>query len=290
MISVPFWKVESVGNDFVLIHLKDVEQRLGSQSVDDFLRNFSIQASERHFGIGSDGLLAVGMQGGRLIDRMFNPDGTEDFCGNGLRCAAVHARSQGWIRDAVEIVHGGRIVPVAFRGNEVETIIGRASYEPQDVPVRFLTDPERTYRRPAIWQDRNLSLMGSALTTGSTHVVLIVPELPSDELFFKASREIENDPQFPNRTSVIWAKRQSAREIAIRIWERGAGETQGCGTGSSAAAVETMRDQNAGGEVTIHNPGGTLIVSARAWDAPITVSGGAMEVFQGEFLFRPDLA
>jgi diaminopimelate epimerase len=273
--TIPFWKVESVGNDFVLIHLDD-------ESSDDFLRHLAIKTCDRRFGIGGDGLLAIRMEGEVLVDRMFNPDGTEDFCGNGLRCVARHAHSQGWVGSSFVIRHGGQDIPTRIEGDLVSTVVAPASYDPSRIPAKFTDTPEKTFRRMPIWSGSGESVEGSALTTGSTHVVVIGGTV-NDDLFFRASPEIEIDPQFPERTSVIWADEMGPRRIKIRVWERGVGETLGCGTGSAAAAVEFMRRHDIGGTIEVVNPGGIVRVSADSWDAPLTIAGDAVEVYSGEF-------
>lgn len=90
MIQVPFWKVESIGNNFPLFHLDDLGAAGGD--VEAVLPKLAVLASDARFGIGGDGILVVSMEGPDLRLRMFNPDGSEDFCGNGIRCAVVHAR------------------------------------------------------------------------------------------------------------------------------------------------------------------------------------------------------
>src|SRR5438067_8171769 len=99
---IPFYKVESVGNDFVLVERDKV------QDLD--LPQLAIETCKRHFSIGADGLLVVWQEGGDIGLRMFNPDGTEDFCGNGLRCAAVVAHYLGWATEDMTILHGGKTI------------------------------------------------------------------------------------------------------------------------------------------------------------------------------------
>lgn len=280
--SIPFWKVESVGNDFVLVHQGDVDARAGVD-VEGYLRKLAISASERRFGVGSDGLLVIGRAGKDLRLRMFNPDGTEDFCGNGLRCAAVHATAQGWVGEEFVIHHHGIDVPTKVCGEGcIETQLATASYKPEEVPVRFNESPEQTFRRKPLWS--GLDLDASSLTTGSTHTIVWVDQLPGDDEFFHLGPRIENDAQFPERTSVIWAHPSSPMRLEIRIWERGAGETLGCGTGASAAAVDYLRRQNTGGSVEVVSKGGSVRVSAPSWDAPLLVRGTAKELFRGDFL------
>lgn len=214
--------------------------------------------------------------------RMFNPDGSEDFCGNGLRCAAIHARKIGWVGDRFDIDHFGITVPTRIESNEtVETVIGSASYLPQAIPANLDPSMDTVVWMGPTESGETLSLVGSALTTGSAHLVLRVDELPDDELFFRVSPTLETDPRFPERISVIWSKAISLDRLSIRIWERGVGETAGCGTGSSAAAVETFRLRGFGGSIAVENPGGVALVSADSWDSPITVEAPAYEVFSG---------
>ena len=213
---------------------------------------------------------------------MFNPDGTEDFCGNGLRCAALHAHRQGWVGEQFTIRHLGRIVQTLIEDGLIRTELGSASYCAEDIPVRFHEDPQNTFDR-VIWEDGIRSIQGSVLTTGSTHTIIPGP-LPDDATIADLGPKIENAPQFPDRTSVIWVKTAAPMVLAIRIWERGVGETQGCGTGSSAAAVDYLRRTGGGGTVEVRNPGGTVWVTAAAWDAQVSVRGEAREVFEGVWL------
>ena len=273
--------MESVGNDFVLVHQTDVDERAGGD-LELFLRELAISASERRFGVGSDGLLVIGRDGANLKLRMFNPDGTEDFCGNGLRCASVHATLQGWVGEQFVISHHGINVPTRVCGEGcIETQLSVASYEPKDVPAAFHDYPEQTFRRKPLWEGLNLD--ASSLSTGSTHTIVWVDELPGDEEFSELGPRIENDAQFPERTSVMWAKETAPMRIQIRIWERGAGETLGCGTGASAAAVDYLRRQNIGGSVEVVSKGGSVQIAAPSWDAPLLVHGSAKELFKGEF-------
>lgn len=288
--DLPFWKVQSIGNDFVLVHGDDVRRSLDTREEDlgQVLKTLAVTTGAHRFGIGSDGLLMVDRLPSGLAMRMFNPDGTEDFCGNGLRCAAQHAHSIGWVANRFEIVHCGRKIPTELGENgAVKTVIGPASYRGRDVPtvVEELIDSR-------VWSGldsfgKKLDLVGSALTTGSAHLVLAVNALPDDELFLRVSPELENDSRFPERVSVIWAKAVSPELIEIRIWERGVGETAGCGTGSSAAAAEAFRRNRSGGVIHVSNPGGQVRVEAPSWDGLLTVEGPAFEVFAGS-LEMPD--
>lgn len=278
-----FWKVQSIGNDFPLISMPDV-RAISSGASDDFmLTSLSIQMSDRRFGVGGDGLLAYEWEGDAVRLRMFNPDGTEDFCGNGLRCVAWHVHlAQGATRFMIK--HLDREVPVWIEDGRVFTKIGVASYNPDHVPTASMGE----LYNATVWNGMDagmpMNLFGSALTTGSSHVVISTYALPDDDSFKSVSPKIEVDPMYPQRTSVIWRREIEPMKVEIRIWERGVGETQGCGTGSSAAAADYLRGKGKGGRVEVQNPGGTIFISMDRWDAPITVEGTAEQVYEGHFL------
>lgn len=262
MSELKFWKVQSVGNDFVLVH---------DQPAHDWPA-LALQVSRRRYGIGSDGLLVVGQDQGDLTLRMFNPDGTEDFCGNGLRCAAWHARRRGWVGKSFNIRHLGKVVPVTVQGTRVRTVIGAATLDPKAIPVKSAS--------PMVQQAVG-GVEGTAISTGSAHFIVFVDRLPEDKQFLDVSPRIEHDPLFPERVSVIWTQVVDDSTLAVRIWERGAGETLGCGTGASAAVAECFRRRGYAGQVTVRSKGGDLTVEADAWDGPLTIESEAQELFEG---------
>lgn len=295
-MRLPFAKVESIGNDFVLVEASQL-----TSATDEALRVLAIKVCERRFSVGSDGLLIIGPDLAsetehRIVLRMFNPDGTEDFCGNGLRCASLYAQSSGWSGSRTEILHGGKLIDaeVASSGR-VRTELGTASFRPQGVPL----DECSGELFMASLELEDAELVVSSLTTGSTHTVILCDDLPDDPDFQRISSALEHHPLFPMRTSVIWAREKAAHgaltgesqslktqqsilsTLQIRIWERGAGETLGCGTGSAAAAVVQMRRMGLGGTIAVENPGGQVLISADRWDMPISTEGSAQIVYRG---------
>jgi len=278
MRAIEFTKVESIGNDFVLVDADAFPS-------DRDLRAFVVGACARRLGIGSDGLLALrkGPGPGELDLRMFNPDGTEDFCGNGLRCAARYAVDRGWVGGEFVIHHLGRDVEVSTACDLVSTTIGVATFEPTHVPLAASKE----------LFDGCLDVAGetltvSALSTGSTHTVIFVDALPSDARFLALSPLIENHELFPQRTSVIWTQHVGDLSLRLRIWERAVGETLGCGSGSSAAAAVLARKLGRGGTVQVESRGGTVRVSMEDWRSPITVAGTARVVYTGEWPIATD--
>lgn len=273
---IPFVKVQSVGNDFVLVE---------ARHAGDDLASLALRMCARHTSIGSDGLLIVKpIDRTRIMMRMFNPDGTEDFCGNGLRCAAVYADEEGWVDPSGFVIeHFGRDVPSRVTGSSARTVLGKASFRAADVP--WGTEAQANEE----WFQRELSSgtwagPATLVSTGSTHTILLVDELPDDLTVSRLGAQLEHHPIFPQRTSVIWAQRIGNDHLKLRIWERGVGETLGCGTGSSAAAVTMGRlDSSGPRRIRVDNPGGTVWVSFTDWNADIEVEGDAFRVYSGEY-------
>lgn len=275
MAQIPFWKLQAIGNDFPLFHASDLE------GVD--LSQLAIKAANRQFGIGGDGILVLEhFLSGFTKVRMFNPDGTEDFCGNGLRIAARHVVDQVWAFEKFMLIHREHPVPSEVRPDgQILTTIGTASYEPSIVPV---DRPTELYNDLIATIDGK-EFRGSSLSTGSTHTVIPVETLPTDKEIATWGPELEYLPIFPDRTSIIFTQELQPMELQIRIWERGVGETLGCGTGSSAAAADYLRRKSEGGTVKVINPGGDIQVTMEAWNGPITIQGTAERVYQGLFDF-----
>lgn len=280
MKSLPFWKAESAGNDFVLVHAE------AYMADTHFLSNLARFVSPRRTGIGSDGLLALAKSPSGLTLRMFNPDGTEDFCGNGLRIAAVHGHEQGWTGNEFEIQHHGHSVAASVQENSTARIvIGQASFHPYEVPM---VETDELFLRTLMIGGEEIE--ASSLTTGSTHTVILVDELPEDERFERLSQQLEHSPIYPERTSVIWTRPISERDLRIRIWERGAGETLGCGTGSAAAAVVWFRKNSLSGRVTVINPGGPIEVEMESWNKPVSAQSVVREHYTGVIELPDDLS
>lgn len=275
--EVQFFKWQSVGNDFVLI-----EETADLRGLS--LEEFSLQVCDRRTGVGADGLLWVRRDGPtRITLRMFNPDGSEDFCGNGLRCSVAFAHQMKWISDVVDIQHRNRLVPAQVGVDGlISTEIGVATFEPEAIPMVEATS--EVFEQS--WTIDGKRYEASSLTTGSAHTILWVDQLPYDAEFMTVSPLIEHDPRFPERTSIMWTMQVEPGHLKLRIWERGAGETQGCGTGSLAAAVVAMRKDPTLNQVFVHNPGGTIEVAAKSWDAPLIARGLAHSVFNGRWRLR----
>ena len=274
MTSHPFHKLQGAGNDFVLL------DTLASPLPDAFDWPRAAQAlCARNRGVGADGLLALApSQHADFSMRMWNPDGTEDMCGNGLRCLAAFIWRQKYTRKSsffVQTLSGIRQVQVVT--DEIFTIsMGKPDFAPQNIPI--LENNPRNYRL----EIADEILEATSLSTGSTHTVLWREQLPDDAEFRFFSPQIEVCDAFPERTSVMWTQRTDKNRFKIRIWERGAGETLACGTGACAVGVAAkLRFPEIADEVFIESAGGVLSVKWKGPDEEIFLTGPAKYIFRG---------
>ncbi len=274
-LDLPFTKMHGIGNDFIVLDC------LRFPISDDL--DFAALAEamcDRHFGIGGDGLLSLepSTDGNEARMRMWNPDGSEDMCGNGLRCVALLAHTRGYVGEGFQIqtLAGTRRATVTDPGM-VRVSMGAPDFSPRNVPIA------RT--EPLI--EGTIELNGhhfehvTSLSTGSTHTVIFSETAVDEATFAGWSPRLELAPLFPLRTSIMWAHPLGSNHFEVRIWERGAGETLACGTGACAVAVAARITQRAEGAVTVRSRGGELLVEWDEIQNQIWKTGPAKEVFEG---------
>ncbi len=266
--TVQYWKMVAIGNEFVLIHGEDVPCEADYGELARTLCN-------RKGGVGADGLLILFSR----VLRMFNPDGSEDFCGNGLRCAAVHGFSNGSLRAEDVILHQGVPVQISMTGESRSKIkLPPASFEPEHVPIRARRE---IFSKPILIANREREI--SCLSTGSTHTVLFSPCPVPDDEFIELGTALENHPLFPRRTSTMFACPLDDRYILMRPFERGVGETRGCGTGSAAVVVVWARKSGLSGRFAVVNTGGMVEVCLDDWTGSITLESEVSMIESGHF-------
>lgn len=284
---LPFTKMQGVGNDFVVVDGRDLR--------DPGWSGLAREVCHRHFGIGADGLLVIERSHrADVAMRMYNPDGTPDMCGNGLRCvaryvadSAVGSRARPGADGALTIatLAGMRAAAVRYApGGECSVTVdmGLPRFAPVDIPMRVAGQRVTDY--PLEVDGEVLPV--TALSTGTAHAVILVDEMPDEETFQRLSPRIENHPLFPERTSVMWTRRED-EALRVRIWERGAGETWGCGTGACAAAVAARLHGLVGEDVEVRSKGGAVTVHWRDGEA-LAQTGPAEYVFEGRYALDPD--
>jgi diaminopimelate epimerase len=278
-LDLPFEKMQAVGNDFVLVEAEYCPEA-------DFSR-LATEICERHYGVGADGLLALlEPSPGRFRMRMFNPDGTEDDCGNGMRCVARYIRTYRSAADelCIESLSGTHTIRILEHGpvsSRVRVGMGEPRFSPEAIPMRVDADRVIDYPLSVKRGERRIT----CLNTGSTHTVIFLDGPVDPDTFAAESPLIEHHPLFPDRTSVIWTSESGPNQLKIRIWERGAGETLGCGTGACAAAVAAQIRGLAAGPTAVTSPGGTLHIEWQS-GGEIWMTGPASTVFTGVWRSR----
>ncbi len=272
--SFAFLKMHGAGNHFVV-----VDQAAGA-------RDWARQAPSlcaHHTGIGADGLLVIGRS--EIADtrmRMYNPDGTEDMCGNGLRCAVRYAHERGWVGKSmtVQTIAGVRRGTVIASGEPylVRVEMGRPSFRAADLPALIPQEEFRDFPLEAA----GCRVRASAVFVGTPHLVVFDQRPKTDAQWHRVSSALETSSLFLERTSVCWAEVIDRRHVAVRIWERSVGETLACGTGACAVAAVGLREGLLGHETTIHMRGGDLDVAADA-EGILWLSGPAAVVYRGSW-------
>lgn len=246
-----FWKYQALGNDYIVM-----DGRAQAAPSSDLVRRIC----DRHFGVGSDGILWHEESGGGIALRIYNPDGSEaEKSGNGLRIFARYLFDRGLVAgDAFAVTTpGGRVTcHVQGGGARVQVEMGRVSFSSRDVPV---VGPEREVL------EEKLSIGGeeiafSAATVGNPHCVILREKVTPEEACRLGPLLENHTALFPNRTNVQFVQVLDDRSIRIEIWERGAGYTLASGSSSCAAAAVAHRLGKVGRGITVRMPGGDLDV------------------------------
>ncbi|KEA65200.1 Diaminopimelate epimerase [Marinobacterium lacunae] len=271
---VRFTKMHGLGNDFMVIDA--ISQRIRFNA--DQVRALA----DRNRGIGFDQLLLVEPPTRPEMDfryRIFNADGSEvEHCGNGARCFARFVRDKKLImrdRIAVETARGEAMLNIR-EDLQVEVDMGAPDLIPEQVP--FIADAQSaTYSVEVNGEQVELS----AVSMGNPHGVLVVDSVdtaPVETL----GPALECHPRFPKKANIGFMQVVSRNEIRLRVFERGAGETQACGTGACAAVVAGRLRGLLDERVQVHLPGGDLEISWAGEGTPVMMTGPATTVFEGQ--------
>jgi len=292
-MKIEFVKMHGSGNDFILIDC--LSPGCGIQDAE--FESVAKKLCNRRFGIGADQLLLL--YPSNISDfrmRILNADGSEvEMCGNGVRCLAEYI----WDRNlsdkkvlAVETPAG--IIKPEKAGGMVKVDMGEPIFEPEKIPVNIQAmdsggpESERTSnvksQIPNLIMDYPLQVADkefqvTCLSMGNPHAVIVADDVLNYPVTCYGPM-IETHPAFPRRINVEFIEVLSRKEIRMRVWERGAGETMACGTGASAVAVASHIKGLTDRTVTIHLLGGDLFIEWGA-DNHVYMSGPAVEVFSG---------
>ena len=283
-----FTKMHGAGNDYLYIDARDH---------DDFSTDWSQLSrsmSDRHFGVGSDGIILIEDSGiADLKMRMFNADGSEsEMCGNGIRCFAKYAIDRGLATPGadgieVETLAGIRTVVPIYDGDRItgaRVAMGEPLLEPGDVPV--ILDPASGYPKGPVTGYSlavdSLELSLSFVSMGNPHAITFIDQPVGEFPLHTIGPMVEHHSIFPNRVNFETVNITGPGAMTARVWERGSGETMACGTGACAIAVAARLLGIADGRVDITLPGGTLSID---WDGEgeVYLEGPAEEIFSGKW-------
>jgi diaminopimelate epimerase len=272
-----FTKMQGCGNDYVYVN--GFEETVANPA------ELAPRLSDRHFGIGSDGLILI--LPSEVADcrmQMFNADGSEaEMCGNGVRCVAKYAFDHGLTTKtelAVETGAGVKHLALTVdqgRVTQVRVNMGTPRLERSEIPM--LGPAGRVVSEPLEVDDRSVEV--TAVSMGNPHAVVRIEGHPADFPVTELGPKLETHPVFPARANIEFVQIVSRGEIRQRTWERGAGETLACGTGASAVAVACALNGWTERQVLIHLTGGDLEIDW-ANDGQVYMTGPAVEVFSGE--------
>ena len=262
-MKLAFTKMEGAGNDFVVVDFTRIRFSLEEEKIR--------LLADRHFGVGCDQVLVVEKPTRADADfryRIFNADGGEvEQCGNGARCFVkfVHAKGLTARREIRVETLGGLIVPRLEDDGEVSVDMGPPSIENLNEELRI----------------DGQSVLLAVLSMGNPHAVQVVADLARAPVPMQGPK-LECHPRFPNRVNAGYMQLRDRHRIALRVWERGAGETLACGTGACAAAVAGILRGLLESPVAVEARGGTLTVSWAGGDNAVWMKGPAKSVFEGE--------
>ena len=274
---IKFTKMHGLGNDYVYIDA--IDQKIENESS---LAKF---VSNRHFGIGSDGLILICKS--EIADfkmRMFNSDGSEaEMCGNGIRCVGKFVYDKGLTNKTtvkIETLAGIKTLILNTKDGKVETArvdMGEPILEAEKIPVISTEKPVKNLELEA----ENKKFKFTCVSMGNPHAITIVENTKEFDVE-KYGKVLEIDKAFPKKANIEFAQIIDRQNINMRVWERGAGETLACGTGACATAVACNLNGLTDRKVNIELLGGTLNIEWNETDNHVYMTGSAVTVFDGE--------
>lgn len=273
-----FTKMQGAGNDYIYVNCLE-EEILHPEEVSKFI-------SDRHFGIGGDGLILI--KPSKRADfemAMYNADGSRgEMCGNGIRCVAKYVFDYGLTdkqQISVDTLAGIKYLDLAVENGKVSRVkvdMGAPCLTAAQIPVT--ADAEQVIHAPIEAGGKTYDM--TAVSMGNPHCVIFLEEDVRKLNLEAIGPSFENHPRFPKRINTEFVNVLDDSTLRMRVWERGSGETLACGTGACAVAVAAVLNGKAKNEVTVQLIGGELQIAWAGGDAPVYMTGPAVKVFDGE--------
>ena len=276
--EILFTKMHGLGNDYIYINCM--------QSTPDDLEALAIEMSDRHTGIGGDGIILIlPSDKADCMMRIFNADGSEAMmCGNGIRCVGKYVHDKG-LADSLHLTvdtrSGVKTLEMTTgpdgKVSSVTVDMGEPVTDAIAVPVRC--DETSFIDREVTTSHGTFRL--TAVSMGNPHGVVFVDDLSKIDVH-SIGRELEIHPMWPDRANIEFVEPQPDGSLKMRVWERGSGETMACGTGACAVAVAAAITGRAGRSSTVHLLGGDLAIT---WseNGHVMMTGPATTVFEGVY-------
>ena len=275
-----FEKMQAAGNDYIYVNL--FEEKVENPA------ELSRRLSDRHFGVGSDGLILIGPSGeGDFSMRMFNADGSEgEMCGNAARCVGKYLYERGLTgKREIALSTGSGIKQLSLTVDPVTNLVerirvnmGGAILSAADSTHFQSTLPEMV-NHPVVIDGKAVEI--TFVSMGNPHAVIFMQDIDSLEIE-KIGPMIEHHPLFPERTNTEFIEVTDCTHLRMRVWERGSGETLACGSGACASVVAAALTGRTDPRATVELKGGILEVE---WDRDhnqVYLTGDAHFVFKGE--------
>lgn len=280
---IKFTKMHGLGNDYVYMDCTKT-------GVPDNVSDLARFVSDRHFGVGSDGLILIcASQTCDFKMKMYNMDGSEaQMCGNGIRCVGKFVYDKGLTNKkqiTVDTLAGVKVLDLNVENGKVETVrvdMGEPILEAKKIPV--LLDENEATKEPVtdlkiVALDKEFKL--TCVSMGNPHATTIVENVENFEVE-KYGKILEVDTHFPEKANIEFIEVIDKKTIKMRVWERGTGETFACGTGACAVAVACNINSLVDDEVTVQLLGGNLTIKWDKTNNHIYMTGPATTVFEGE--------
>ncbi len=273
-----FTKMHGLGNDYV--YMDAINQKIENRSE---LAKF---VSNRHFGIGSDGLILIcPSEKADFRMQMFNQDGSEaEMCGNGIRCVGKFVYDKGLTNKetiTVETLAGIKTLVMTAKNGKIETArvdMGEPILEPEKIPVISKENPVKNLKLNE--EDKEFNF--TCVSMGNPHAVTFIKEDVNKFDICKYGAKLEVNEAFPKKANIEFINVIDNKTLKMRVWERGAGETLACGTGACASTVAAILNGYTSREVTVHLLGGNLKIKWDENDNHVYMTGPATTVFEGK--------
>ena len=272
-----FTKMQGIGNDYVYVNC--FEEQVDNPA------EVAVKVSDRHFGIGSDGLILI--KPSEVADfcmDMYNADGSQsEMCGNGIRCVAKYVYDYGLTdktQISVETLAGIKYLDLQVENGKVSLItvnMGTPELEAAKVPV--VSDKEKVINEPIMVGDKEYRM--TCISMGNPHSVVFVDDTAAFPLE-EVGPLFESHEVFPRRVNAEFIQILDRKTVNMRVCERGSGETLACGTGACASAVACALNGHTEDEITIHLLGGDLMIRWDREENKVYMTGPATVVYDGE--------